>query len=59
MLVLLAPHSQVRLALLAAGDYGQCQGRWRCFLWGARSGEQLPAYPEATHNCRNFHTAVG
>lgn len=46
------------MGLLAAGDFGVPQGRWRCFMWGAQRQEQLPAYPEATHNCRNFKCAV-
>lgn len=50
---------QIRLGLLAAGDFGVSQGRWRCFMWGAlKNEEQLPAFPEATHNCRNFKTGV-
>jgi site-specific DNA-cytosine methylase len=49
---------QTRLALIAAGMFGVAQGRWRVFMWAARFGEQLPAFPEPTHNCRDFNCAV-
>jgi DNA (cytosine-5)-methyltransferase 1 len=49
---------QARLALMAAGQYGVAQGRWRVFLWAARAGEQLPPFPEPTHNCRDFQANV-
>jgi DNA (cytosine-5)-methyltransferase 1 len=41
---------QVRVPhrLLNAADYGVPQDRRRLFLLGARSGERLPEYPEAT-----------
>lgn len=46
--------SQVRVGLLAAGNFGVPQGRWRCFLWAAAPGQQLPAIPKPTHNCIHF-----
>ncbi|EFN55234.1 hypothetical protein CHLNCDRAFT_52630 [Chlorella variabilis] len=45
---------QVRVGLLAAGNFGVPQGRWRCFLWAAAPGQQLPAIPKPTHNCIHF-----
>ncbi|PSC69902.1 BTB POZ and MATH domain-containing 2-like isoform A [Micractinium conductrix] len=49
---------QVRSGLVAAGNHGVAQGRWRCFMWGAGPGHQLPAIPKPTHNCINFKTAT-
>ncbi|KAH7617097.1 putative DNA (cytosine-5)-methyltransferase 1 [Nannochloris sp. 'desiccata'] len=49
---------QTRLSMLAAGNYGVAQGRWRVFMWAAKVGEQLPAFPEPTHLCRDFQCPV-
>ena len=56
---LAAPPLQIRVALVAAGDFGVAQGRWRCFVWGAAPGEQLPPFPKPTHNCLNFQVGGG
>jgi len=49
---------QTRLSMIAAGNYGVAQGRWRVFMWAAKVGEQLPAFPEPTHLCRDFQCPV-
>ena len=48
---------QVRAGLLAAGNFGVPQGRWRCFMWAAAPGQQLPALPKPTHNCVDFNVS--
>ena len=48
---------QVRSGLLAAGNFGVPQGRWRCFMWAAAPGQQLPALPKPTHNCLDFNVS--
>lgn len=45
---------QVRACLIAAGNQGVPQGRWRCFMWAAAPGQQLPAIPKPSHNCVDF-----
>lgn len=30
------------------------QGRNRCIIWGARFGEQLPPFPEPSHNVHRY-----
>jgi hypothetical protein len=34
------------------------QGRYRCLIWGAAHGEQLPAFPEPTHRVMHFNTGA-
>ena len=50
---------QVRVGMLAAGNFGVPQGRWRCFMWAAAPGQQLPAIPKPTHNCVHFQASCG
>ncbi|KAI3428460.1 hypothetical protein D9Q98_007286 [Chlorella vulgaris] len=49
---------QVRVGMLAAGNFGVPQGRWRCFMWAAAPGQQLPAIPKPTHNCVDFQCPI-
>lgn len=49
------PDLQARIGLVAAGNFGVPQGRWRCFMWAAKAGQQLPAIPKPTHNCIRFN----
>ncbi|GMH38540.1 hypothetical protein BSKO_06424 [Bryopsis sp. KO-2023] len=37
---------QIRMGVLAAGNYGAPQERLRCFIWGAKSGKTLPGFPK-------------
>eukprot|EP00210_Caulerpa_lentillifera_P002810 g2684.t1 len=56
---LLALGYQSRLGLIAAGDHGAAQGRWRCFLWGALSGKVLlPPFPQPAFRVSNFKTPI-
>ncbi|GAX72703.1 hypothetical protein CEUSTIGMA_g159.t1 [Chlamydomonas eustigma] len=48
---------QARTFIKEAGGNGVPQGRFRVFVWGARSGELLPAVPANTHQVRNFNTS--
>ena len=36
---------QCRIGIIAAGDHGCPQGRYRTITWSSRSGMPLPAFP--------------
>jgi DNA (cytosine-5)-methyltransferase 1 len=44
--------------MLAAGNFGVPQGRWRCFMWAAAPGQALPPAPKPTHNCLDFQCPI-
>lgn len=46
---LAAMRYQSRFSVLAAGEFGSIQTRFRTFVWGAAPGVVLPSAPEPTH----------
>ncbi|MEW5305299.1 MAG: hypothetical protein WDW36_007850 [Sanguina aurantia] len=55
---LTALQMQCRIGVIAAGDHGCPQGRYRTVVWGAQMGCVLPSFPEPSHNMPPFKTAL-
>ncbi|GAX80751.1 hypothetical protein CEUSTIGMA_g8186.t1 [Chlamydomonas eustigma] len=49
---------QCRIGIIAAGDHGCAQGRYRVLTWSAQQGMPLPSFPEPSHRCPDFRTPV-
>jgi site-specific DNA-cytosine methylase len=49
---------QCRIGIIAAGDHGCPQGRYRVITWSAKQGMPLPQFPEPSHRCLDFKTPV-